>query len=244
MKLLPIILLTGIISLFLISCDKENEDFQTAAIETYAPFKTGKFITYRLDSLVFVSFGSTQQIHSYQVKFTVDSMVTDNLGRPAWRIFRSIRPLNSTAAFSPDATFTAINTGTSLEFIENNLRYLKLLQPIRDGYSWKGNKFIDTYSINSQLKYLDDWEYTYQDAHQPKTVGAFTYDSTVTVMQRNDSLGLPLTPQTQYAEKNLGLEIYAANIGMVYRNFVHYEFQRISNSYTGYGTTYTLIDRN
>ena len=230
--------------LIFVSCKKENEEFQTAAVETYAPYQSGKYITYRLDSLIFVSFGSTQEIHSYEVKFTVDSSLTDNVGRRTWRIFRGIRPLNSTAAFTPDATFTAIHTGTGLEFIENNLRYIKLLQPIRNGYSWKGNKYIDTYSINSQLRYLDDWDYTYENAHQPKTIGGFNFDSTVTVVQRNDSLGLPLTPQTQYAEKNIGSEIYASHIGMVYRNFLHFEFQRISNSYTGYGVTYTIKDHN
>ena len=44
--------------------------------------------------------------------------------------------------------------------------------------------------------------------------------------------------------KNISKEIYAKNIGMVYRNFLHWEFQRVNNSYTGYGVTYTLIDHN
>lgn len=243
MKLLQLVITVVISSIIFISCKKENETFQTAAIETYAPLQAGKFITYRLDSLVPISFGSAFITRSYEVKFVVDSPITDNTGRPAWRIFRYIKPIGS-GSFTPDATFTAINSGTGLEFIENNLRYIKLLQPIREGYSWKGNRYIDTYSINSDVKYLDDWDYSYVNAHQPKTLGTFTFDSTVTVDQRNDSLGLPLTPQTQYAEKNVGKEIYAAHIGMVYRNFVHYEFQRVSNSYTGYGVTYTIIAHN
>lgn len=243
MKLTAIFSVAVITIVLFVSCKKESETFQTAQIETYAPYAAGKYITYRLDSLVFVIFGSTAAIHSYEVKYQVDAAITDNDGRPAWRIFRYIKPVGS-GSFNPDATFTAINTGTSLEFIENNLRYIKLLQPIRDGYTWKGNKYIDTYSINSDQKYLDDWDYTYTDTHQPRTIGTFNFDSTVTVEQRDDSLGLPLTPQTQYAEKNFGKEIYAAKVGMVYRNFIHYEFQRVSNSYTGYGVTYTIIDHN
>lgn len=69
-------------------------------------------------------------------------------------------------------------------------------------------------------------------------------DSTITINQREDSVGVPITPETQYAEKNISKEIYAKNIGMVYRNFLHWEFQRVNNSYTGYGVTYTLIDHN
>ncbi len=240
----PGIVLTALITIAIFtSCKKENDNFQTAKIETYAPLQTGKYVTYRLDSLVFISFGSTSAVHSYEVKYMVDASISDNIGRPAWRIFRYIKPVGS-GSFSPDATFTAINTGKTLEFIENNLRYLKLVQPITEGGTWKGNTFIDTYSIISDFKYLDDWDYTYVDVHQPKAVGAYKFDSTITVKQRDDSLGLPLVPQTQYAEKNLGKEIYAAHVGLVYRNFIHYEFQRVSNTYTGYGVTYTIIDHN
>lgn len=243
MKMNQFLVLGAIITIFFTACKKESADFKTVQIAEYSPLQTGKSITYRLDSLVFVSFGSSVATHSYEVKYVVDAPIKDNLGRPGWRIFRYIKPIGG-GSFSPDATFTSINTGNTLEFIENNLRYLKLVQPITEGTSWKGNSFIETNSINSELKYLEDWDYTYQDVHQPKSVGSFNFDSTITVQQRNDSLGLPVTAQTQYAEKNLGKEIYAAKIGLVYRSFIHYEFQGVSNTYTGYGVTYTIIDHN
>ncbi len=227
----------------LVSCKKESEQLNTASIETYNPLKVGKFIEYRLDSLVFVSFGSFSEIHSYKVKYEVNSSIIDNLGRPSWRIFRYIKPLNS-GSYTPDATFTATNTGKGLEFVENNMRFLKLQLPFREGYSWKGNSFIDTYSGSSNVRYLDDWDYIYEDANLPKTVGSLSFDSTVTVQQRNDSIGLPLTPQTQYAEKNLGREIYAANVGLVFKQFTHFEFQRVDNTYKGYGITLTILSHN
>src|SRR5690606_13648521 len=117
------------------ACEKETEEFQTASIADYNPMQVGKFITYQLDSLVYVNFGTTQEIHSYVVKYVTYAEVTDNLGRPAFRIIRYIRG-NPADTWSPDASFMSVNTGNSLEFIENNLRYLKLKLPIREGANW------------------------------------------------------------------------------------------------------------
>jgi len=225
------------------SCSKSSEDFKTVSLDTYSPLVVGKYITYNLDSLVFLPFGGSSVIRNYQVKYSVDGTLTDNLGRPAYRIIRYIRktPANP---WVPDASFMTVNTGNSIEFTENNMRYIKLKAPIQEGYSWKGNAYIDTYSLNSEVKYMDGWDYTYEDVHQPKTVGSFHLDSTLVVNQREDSLGAPVTPQTQYAEKNISKEIYAKGIGLVFRDFLHWEFQRVSTSYTGYGVTYTMIDHN
>ncbi|MFZ1528066.1 MAG: hypothetical protein WAT19_04900 [Ferruginibacter sp.] len=237
----------AVLAASLFSCKKSSEEFSTASIEDYAPYEVGKYIVYRLDSTVLTNFGTNFVVRSYDVKFEVDAQITDNLGRPAYRVFRYIR--NSPAqAWQPDNTFTAINTGNGLEFIENNLRYVKLRQPIRENYSWKGNAYIDTRSANSEFKYLDSWDYFYENVNQPATVGSIGLDSTITINQREDSLGVPIIPETQYAEKNISKEIYAKHIGMVYRNFLHWEFQRIYNQgnggYIGYGVTYTMIDHN
>ena len=108
-----------------VSCSKSTEIYPSATIEDFAPMQIGKYITYRLDSTVTTNFGVAFEVHTYEVKFLVDAQITDNLGRPAYRIFRYIRN-NPGQAWLPDNTFTATNTGTSFEFVENNLRYIKL----------------------------------------------------------------------------------------------------------------------
>ncbi len=229
--------------LSVLSCKKSTEELNTVPLTDYAPMTVGKYITYQLDSLVFTNFGTVAEMHSYQVKITVDALTTDALGRPAYRLFRYIK-YNGTPNWIPDNTFWAIHTGNTYEFIENNLRFLKLMQPVRENFSWKGNVYIDTRSANTDFRFMDDWDYVYENVNQPATVGTFTFDSTLTVNQREDSLGLPIVPETQYAEKTLAKEIYAKNIGLVYRNFLHWEFQRVYNGYVGYGVTYTMIDHN
>ena len=241
-KTLPFLLVILVVA-FLFSCKKSTETYTSASIADYAPLTVGKYISYKLDSLVFVSFGASSVINSYEVKYAVDAKITDNTGAEAYRIIRYIRKTSGNP-WVADATFMAKNTGTSLEFVENNLRYIKLKLPFREGFSWKGNSFIDTYSLNSDLKYLDGWDYTYEDVDQPKAIGTFNLDSTIVVDQHADSLGTPVTSATQYAEKNIGKEIYARKIGLVYRDFLHWEYQGVSHSYTGYGVTLTMIDHN
>lgn len=241
----PILLVVILFVFILNACKKETEQFNTASISDYAPFVVGKYITYQLDSLVFVNFGTQQAIISYQVKHEVGAMITDNLGRPAFSITRYIRkrPIDP---WLPDNTFMAINTGKALEFVENNMRFTKLQLPIRDGYSWKGNSYIDTYSLNSDVRYLDDWDYTYDSINTPHTLGAIKLDSTLKVNQQDEELGSP----GFYNEKNFSAEIYAKGIGLVYRKFLHTEFQPATpgtvGSYTddSYGVTLTIIDHN
>jgi len=246
MKNVPLLISGAILIFSFNACKKTNEDFQTASISEYAPFTVGKYITYQLDSLVYVNFGASSVVRSYEVKYMVDAEITDNLNRPAYRIIRYIRKSPATT-FTPDATYEAVNTTGSLEFKDNNERYIKLKLPIRNGYSWKGNTYIDTYSLNSEVRYLDDWDYIYDSVGLPATIGTFNLENTITVNQRDEVIGSP-DDINAYNEFNKGVEKYAKDIGLVYRLFFHSEYQPPTPGrggyYQGYGITLTMIDHN
>jgi hypothetical protein len=228
------------------SCKKSTEDFQTSSIQEYAPYSVGKFITYKLDSLVYVNFGASSQIRSYEVKYLVESKLPDTSNGTSFRILRYIRK-NAANSFNPDATFEAIYKNNSLEFVENNQRFIKLKQPIRNGYSWKGNSYIDTYSLTSEVRYLDGWDYTYDSVGVAAMIGAFSLDNTIKVIQRDEVIGNP-SDVNSYSEINKGVEKYAKGIGLVYRIFFHSEYQPPTPGrggyYQGYGITLTMIDHN
>jgi hypothetical protein len=239
---------TSVVLIVLFSaCKKETDNFNTYKLSDYSPMQVGKYITYNLDSLLYINFGTKDTTVHYQVKYEVDAAITDNLGRPAFRIIRYIRK-NSTDSWNPDNSFMAINTGTTFEFVENNLRFLKLVAPITDGFSWKGNKYIDTYSDVPNLKYLDDWDYIYTDINSSVTLtGGINVDSTITVSQRDEVLNDPANTQI-YSEVNKAYEQYAKGIGMVYKKFLHREYQPPTpgtEGYAlGYGITLSMIDHN
>ena len=240
-----VIVISGLI---LNSCAKQNEILNLIPLSDYYPLQVGKYITYNLDSTVFINFGQKDTIIKYQVKDAVDAQITDNIGRPAYRIIRSIRK-NASQPWAGNNTFTVVPTFNTIEFIENNLRFQKLKLPIKKDYSWKGNSYIDTYSLYSDLKYLSDWDYTYDSVGSPLTIGSFQFANTLKVKQRDEFLGQdPKLTSTQYAEKNYSVEKYAKGIGLIFKEFMHWEYQGGQpgrpSYFTGYGVKLTIIDHN
>ncbi len=232
-----------------VSCKKENNEFTLTSINEYSPLVVGKYITYSLDSLVYTNFGTQEAHRFYEVKYLITDSILDNLGRKAFRIVRYIRP-TSAYPFLPDDTFMAINTGIALEFIENNYRYIKLVQPIEDDYSWKGNSFIDATSSNN-LNYLENWDYTYQNVAKKPISPLDTLNfgnNTISVNHIDYSFALPINIGTTYATKDFSKEVYSKGIGMVYRKFIHFVYQGNSTTnirtYDGYGITLKMIDHN
>lgn len=238
---------TAALLLIMGSCKKETGELTTASIEDYSPFVVGKYITYQLDSVVSVNFGASVETRSYEVKYMVDAPITDADNRPSFRIIRYIKKPGN--VWQPDASFLATPTSNGLEFVENNLRFIKLRLPITEGYTWSGNTHIDTYSITSQVKYLADWDYYYENVAQPETVGTFNLEDVITVNQRDEVIGNPADPNS-YSEVNIGLEKYARGIGLVYRRFLHTEYQPPTGGGSGnfadgsYGVTLTMTDHN
>ncbi len=242
------LLLSVLLITLFASCKKETDDFSELSIRDYSPNIVGKYIAYNLDSLLYINFGTKDTTVSYQVKYEVDAAITDNIGRPAYRIIRYIRK-DPSFAWVSDNTFMSIPTTNSVEFVENNLRFISLVRPIRNNYSWRGNAFIDTYSFESNVKYLNEWDYTYESVNEPLSIGGFNLDSTITVIQRNEILNDPNNPNV-YSEINIGIEKYAKGLGMVYKKFLHREYQPPpplsgDQGYSvGYGITLTMFDHN
>src|SRR5438045_8243892 len=100
---LPIFILAFFAFNFL-SCSKKNEEFQSAPLSDYYPLQVGKYITYRVDSTIFTNFGRATQLHSYQVKHSIEAQLTDNLGRPAYRVFRYVRDTAGTQPWTPNGS--------------------------------------------------------------------------------------------------------------------------------------------
>lgn len=245
-----IFLFAAIAGLFVFSaCKKATEDFTTVPLEDYSPLVVGKYITYKLDSLRYINFGVKDTVISYEVKHYIDAQVNDGLGRPGYRIIRYIRK-TAIDPWNADNTFFAIPVNNSIEFIENNLRFIKLKNPVRNDFSWKGNSYIEAYSLPSDLKYLADWDYTYDSVNVATQVGAITVDSALKVKQADFVFGNP-ADKTAYSEINFSEEKYGKGIGLIYRKFLHAEYQPpatvgSSGKYSdgSYGITLTMIDHN
>ena len=205
------------------SCKKDPEQISAPPVSDYIPLEVGKYITYKMDSVRYIPFTLQQITISYEAKYIVDGQVTDNLGRPAYRIAREIRK-NPTDAFVRDNSFTAVYTDDNFELVENNMRFLKMRGIVEDGFTWKGNSYINTTTQFTDFAFLDGWDYTFDSVTAPLTLGSINLDNTVKVAQRDEVIGNPDDPNS-YSEINYGAEYYAKGIGLVYKRFFHSEYQ-------------------
>lgn len=237
-----------------LSCD-EKEDFTTESVKEYIPLTIGKYITYRVDSMVFTNFGKNTEIHKYQVKHRVDAIITDNEGRATYRIYRSTRDSAGLQPWQESGSYTILPLADQIEITENNLRFIKLHMPIRSGFIWKGNRYFPDNAYNpagynfSNDDNIQDWEYNYDGPPGSFTYKGINYTNVQTVEQIDEAFNVPITSPSSYAAKSRVVERYSKNIGLIYRENELWEYQPNTGNpvgpyKTGFGITMWMIDHN
>jgi len=235
-----------VLMLVAVAC-KKSETLEVPPLADYYPMQVGKTFTYRLDSIKTANFDLRLDTIYYMARDTVESKFTDALGRESFRIFRYIRDTMQTQPWKYIATYVVSYTadGKSIEFLDNNLRYQKLHQPLTNGTTWKGNSFIDTKSANSTVKFLDEWNYEYQHIKDPFTVRKGRFDNTISVLQTDETIPEGPFDPNSYQQRNYSVEVYAKGVGMIYKYFIHYTYQvtpikRFDSD--SYGVRLNLVD--
>jgi len=237
----------------LFSCN-EKEEFVTEKTEDYIPLTVGKYITYRLDSLVFTNFGRTIETHRYQVKEQVDAQITDNLGRPSFRIYRYLRDSLGTTSWQPAGTYFITPLSDQVEIIEDNLRFIKMHMPVKEGFSWKGNKYLPTGPYQPKYNFtidnnIDDWDFYYDSFSPTFTYRSINYSNVWSVEQIDEAFNVPVTNPASYAYRLRSVEKYSKTIGLVYREYELWEYQPNTGGaggpyYAGFGIKKWMIDHN
>ncbi len=213
----------------LVSCGKESAEPDYEDASDYMALEPGKTILYQLDSIVKKPFNDTAFLTiSYQAKDVVDAEITDNLGRSSWRVFRYLRPVNSTNEqdWAPNMTYMITPLRKGVEVIENNLRFQKLIFPIDQNTVWKGNTHINT-TPGGPLDYLDAWEYSYSAIGESFSPFDTPIENTLTVLQADEALGVqnekPEDPDLD-AYRTYSVEVYAKNIGLIYKELRYWTY--------------------
>lgn len=210
----------------LFSC-KQNELLAPyLQISRYYPLEPGRVMIYRMDSTSTTPFGAALQTHSYHIKDSFVNTFLDNSGRVSYRVFRYITDTAETQPWQYQVSYYVTPVQDGIELVDdNNLRFIKIKSPARDGFSWQGNSYIDTRSANSPYQYMDAWNYTYSGTDSSFTTLMGAVDSTITVNQVDEtSPEGPFDPEF-YQQRNFSKEIYAKGIGLVYKEFLHWTWQ-------------------
>ena len=253
---IPLLLFTVLISFgIFFSCSEKNETFESANVSEFSPrLVPGKYITYRVDSLVFPNFGRSTEIHKYQQKHLIDAEITDNLGRPSYRVYRYIRDTAGIEAWTANGSYLITPLADRLEVIEDNMRFIKLQKPFNEGFNWRGNTHLgfDPYAGMYNFSNDDnmaDWEYYYYSFEPSLSYRNQNYTDVWTVEAADEIYNVPITDPSAYAARTRAVESYAKDIGLVFRQYELWEYQPnpggTGGPYkTGFGITQWMIDHN
>lgn len=222
--------LVAVCIITLLAACKRTETLETMKIEELVPLQVGKYITYRLDSLVFTNTGKTEETHRYRVKHLIERQSTDNQNRPTWIVVTYITDSLGAGPWVQNGTYTITPVDKGLEVTEDNLRVLKLKQPIKEGFLWKGNSYLPDRPYNPEFPMsidanMDLWEFKYGTINNAEKIGANTIPDVTTVLHIDSAENVPMITDTSFASRELSLEKYAKNVGLVYREFILWENQ-------------------
>ncbi len=222
------IFLFGLLLFF--ACKKDKNVTTVDIGYEYFPIKTGNYIIYQVDSLYYNDFTSTIDTFQFQIKEKVAAIFEDLSQRPTQRIERYYRKNNNENWMFIRVWYTN-RTATTAEKVEENLRYVKLVFPIKKNNTWNGNLFNN----------LKEQNYTLTKVNEAWQVDDLKFDSIVYIQQIADS---------NLIEKKIGYEIYAKNIGMIFKKqlnltdkdtLINYTIPFEERANSGFDLTYKVI---
>jgi hypothetical protein len=203
----------------LFSCKKEQEPAFDFGYE-YFPLDSGRFVIYNVDSIVYDDFTGTIDTFKYQLKEITTAFFYDLEKRPAYKVERYKR-LNDTLPWEIKDVWAASRNSITAERTEENITYVKLYFPVKQGNYWNGN------ARNT----LEPASYEYATVGTGNSFGGHSFTSTLKVIQLNKKNLI----EDQYAE-----EVYARSIGMIYKRYKNVKTEVSGEIISGVDYSFTV----
>ncbi len=208
-KLLGLIFFVGILT----SCSKDSNKVEFDEASDYYQLVVGAWHVYDVDSIYYNDFEVPVLVDTltYQVREELTDTFYDLSGNLSYEITRSKRSGNDTTDVEDvdwkisDVWWVKVNGG-NIERVEENIQYVSLLNPVKEGLEWDGNAF----------NYIESWDFKYENVDQPYG----TFPNTVTVNQKQEDVVII------YKDYR---EVYAKGVGLVSRTRIDVESQATSN---------------
>lgn len=236
-KLLPAFLIAALIIAGFSSCTKTKDKFLGDRSKNYFPLTIGKSVTYDVDSTLWDDVYDVRSLHHYQIRWTIADTFRDESFRLSYRIQTYIRK-QDTLDWATHNVIYVTPTDNSIEYVEDNLRFIKMIFPVQNGTTWLGNSYISY--LDKDYTYFQGWNYYYDNYGMPFSNGYIQLDNTVTVHGVDDTVGNPESDPTAYASKTYAKEVYGQGVGMVYREMIHWVYDP-SLSGTPFRNGYSVV---
>ncbi len=204
-----IVLLTG-----MVSCDKhDTEPFDPDFGYEYFPLKVGQIREFAVDSIIFdpAPGGTRIDTNSWLIQEAVVDSFPGQDGLIWYRIERLQRQ-SDTLPWQIGKVFAEARNERQAFRTEDNLRFIKMTFPLKLNESWDGNTFFSKTTnvevAGEQIKMFIDWDYRILELGSSLQVGEMSFQ---------DVCAIQLANSENFIEYRQGVEHYAKNIGLVYR---------------------------
>ena len=195
------LLLFGLLLFVAFACKKKTEDLPDVGY-AYAPQNIGKYVIYDADSTIYDDFKNDTTYYKYRIKEKLEEVFTDNQGRKAIKLVRYIKKYNDSVSYgnipwTVKDVWNYTKTATTLEVVEEDIRFTKLIFPVKEESTWNANNT------------LGEWEYKYSYTDRAETINGTHFDNVLMVIQKSDKGNA--IHREYYVEK------YAKGVGLIYR---------------------------
>ena len=158
--------------------------------------KIGQSIVYNVEDTQYELTGKFT-LKTYQLKEVNVSIFKDLDGKEASRIERYRRE-NDVEKWTIDSIFMAKREVDKAFKTENNVTYIKIYFPFKEGLKWNGNAYNSFGNDSYEMKKVNQLFQT----------NGRKFDNSVTIIQQNDSTLVDLKRR---------IEVYAEGIGLIYQ---------------------------
>jgi hypothetical protein len=195
-----ILFYTLLVLISISSCKKKSGNSTQNSYKNYYDTTPGRFIEYVVTEIIHDKDASVpHDTSNYFMRIQIEDTITDNSGRINRKYVR-YKKNNTNDPWQISDIWMTIIDGNNAELVEENQRVIKLKFPVNSFTNWNAN----IYNTSEKLDCF------YENIHSSKTIGAFFFDSTVTVNQ-GETRNL-----VRFCKKN---EVYAHKIGMISKYF-------------------------
>ncbi len=199
---------------FCSACRTVEDDFLLEDQSDYFPLVVGQERIYELDSVVF-DLNAAQVIDSAHLFWR--EVVADTFRDAEGALWYTIERYQRKADTLPwvfSRTLAASQEAGRALWLENNLKFVKLVFPFDEFTFWDGNAYIPqgvNITIGGEtLKAFDDWDYRIEQLLEADTLGSLVYPDVVVVREADSENLISL----RRAESR-----YARAKGLVYRSW-------------------------
>ncbi|MBA3829764.1 MAG: hypothetical protein H0X33_12560 [Taibaiella sp.] len=239
---LPVLVLAVLLSVVFFSCKKSSSGPAVKSV-AYYPLQIGKYVVYNVDSIRWVDTSCLEYNTTYQLRYEIKDTFSD-ARKNLFYVFYVYKKSNATKqAWVSNDVFYASLSDTGIIVTKDQLRFIKITLPVTSGNAWRGNTLIHTSDTDNA--YFNNWSYTYQNVANSFYDGTLSFDKTITVNERDETINNIATLPDTTASRTYFKEIYGEGVGLIYSEATHWTYDPVKASCKkGYSVIMSATDHN